>query len=431
MKLKVKFTKTSEIVEIDIESSSTIKEVKQKVFESNLKLTVESQKLIYQGKILTDDKSLSFYNISEGLCLIVLGKVSDGTTSVTSSAGNTTTSAPTPTPAPVPSVNTFPAPTPSTTNPTTTASVTIPHPDHPLQKALTDLRAKPQNDTAKATTAIKTLLTICKNIIDKPHEEKYRSMKKANSKFNERLGGLPGAPECLIAVGFSDESEAYVLSPSEEGWNKLVQSREILEATLKTIAPAPIPNVNTNPPPLGVGILPGFGTGLGGANLPGLGAGLGGGNMPDMAAVSQMMQNPLIQQQMTQMLSNPQAMQGMIQQMRAVNPSAAAQMEQMLPMLQNPMVQQHMQEMMANPQAMQQQMNAAQDMMRNMGMGQGLGGFGGLSNLANNNNNNNGGQATGNNNNNGNANNNGNNQNQQMTEEDMINEAIARSLREM
>merc|ERR1719230_118716 len=107
----------------------------------------------------------------------------------------------------------------------------------------------------------------------------------------------------------------------------------------------------------------------------------------------------------------------MIQQMRTVNPSAAAQMEQMLPMLENPLF--------------QQQMNAAQDMMRNMGMngiGPGLGGFGNLqgTNQPTTANNNNGGNNQPNNNNGNN-----NNQNQSMSEEDMINEAIARSLREM
>merc|ERR1719230_1807459 len=183
--MKVKFTKTSEIAEIEVESTSTIKEVKEKVLQSNLKLTVESQKLIYQGKILADDKPLSFYNITQGLCLIVLGKVSDGTTPVSNNVGNTTTTTPTPTPAPVPSLNTTPTTTipmsiPSTANTTTPAPVVIPHPDHPLQKAIADFRAKPENDTATAITAIKTLLTICKNIIDKPHEEKYRSMKKSN-----------------------------------------------------------------------------------------------------------------------------------------------------------------------------------------------------------------------------------------------------------
>lgn len=66
--------------------------------------------------------------------------------------------------------------------------------------------------------------------VEKPMEEKYRTIKKSNPAFSRRLGSLPGGSDLLLAAGFvvdaNDGVEYYVLHPSEEAWPRLVAARE-------------------------------------------------------------------------------------------------------------------------------------------------------------------------------------------------------------
>ena len=52
-----------------------------------------------------------------------------------------------------------------------------------------------------------TLLKVVGNLVDKPHERRFRCIRKAGAAFHEALGKLPGGDEALRAVGFCDATE--------------------------------------------------------------------------------------------------------------------------------------------------------------------------------------------------------------------------------
>ena len=70
MKIRIKTLKSVEY-EIDIQNESTVKEVKQAI-ESKYAIEFATIKLIYNGSILVDDKTILSYNIKEGSVLILM-----------------------------------------------------------------------------------------------------------------------------------------------------------------------------------------------------------------------------------------------------------------------------------------------------------------------------------------------------------------------
>lgn len=236
----------------------------------------------------------------------------------------------------------------------------------PLQKALVTLQA--QNPYSQYTTGLATLTKVTQNILDHPHEEKYRTMKKSNAAFQKRLGGLRGGHACMLAMGFvverddNDESgtsssptEIYKLHATAEKWTYLTTTAtRILETTTRQIHVQQQQQAQAQAQATSGGVGAG-GTGMG-MGMPGLGAGLGGGFGGGMGGHTGMpdMNDPNVQNMMTQMMSNPDAL------------SAALQNPMMQQMLRNdpnitPMMRQHMERLSANPAMMQQMASQMQN----------------------------------------------------------------------
>ena len=53
----------------------------------------------------------------------------------------------------------------------------------------------------QATVALKTLNTVLGNIVTKPDEEKYRTLRLDNPKIQEKIGRVAGAVDLLKALG--------------------------------------------------------------------------------------------------------------------------------------------------------------------------------------------------------------------------------------
>jgi len=216
-----------------------------------------------------------------------------------------------------------------------------------LQAGLQKLRI---NVTPEAyAVALKTLLTFVKNVENHPQDDKYRKIQMSNTAFQKRLASHPGGLECVQAIGFAmnEEGDALVLTPTAKAWEQLVAAGRELEAAQQPSGNSSAPAA----PPQGMApdLMASMQQMMGGnPNL--------GNAMNNPAAMSQMApmlqqvaQNPQLLQQA---LSNP-----MLQQMAASNPM----MQQMLSnpamlqsMLSSPMAQQ----LISNPAAMQQAMSA-------------------------------------------------------------------------
>ena len=187
-------------------------------------------------------------------------------------------------------------------------------------------------------------------------EEKYRRLKIANQAFQDRVTKVPGGIDILRALGFKVVTEGehagcYILTPSAELWNVLVAAQEKIGAAIGSLNNGSNSNGAS-----------GSGGGSGGAappTMPGAG-GLGAlaqqlGNMDPaamQAMMGQAMNNPAIAQMLGSMgggglgpglLGNPAVMQQAMQMMQ--NPQM---MQQAMQMMQNPQMMQMMQQAMGS-----------------------------------------------------------------------------------
>ena len=298
----------------------------------------------------------------------------------------------------------------------------------PLQAALTTLRST--NNPATYQTALSTASKLLNNIIQNPMEEKYRSIKKSNAAFNKRLGGVSGGEALLLAAGFVVEDNVFVLRPSEEAWPKLVEAGEVVGRSLREAeAAATVPSAAA----------------AGGFGASGAGFGNPMAGMPNLG--------PGMETAMQNMLSNPEAMQNMLN-----NPMVQQMMQNDPRLANNPMLQQSLQALQSNPDILRQFSSMMNDpgiraqasrMMQQQGgsggadpfasgpaemrrqmeqfqqmMSQNGGTSGSFGGQQSNQPPSQGSVASGNNNNSNGG------DDSQMTEEEMIAEAIARSLRE-
>merc|ERR1719343_912123 len=212
---------------------------------------------------------------------------------------------------------------------TATSSPSIPPPTpSTLPSAISLLKT-----SSDPKTAINTLLKIISNITSHPMEEKYRTIKSTNAAFQRKVGGIPGGKECMKAMGFELVNEEYKLNATAEAWTKLVECKNTFEQELKVLSAANIPPPAPSQP------------------------------TPSNPTAS-MMQNLLSNPQMLQqaMRNNPMMNHLTPQQQMLNNPAMMQQLSQY--MSQNPQMMQDMQRMMEGGSGAMPTPQDMQDMMR-------------------------------------------------------------------
>ncbi len=78
--------------------------------------------------------------------------------------------------------------------------------------------------------ALKTLATVCGNIVKTPTESKFRSLKLTNPKIQERLVSVPGALGCLDAIGFrldGKDGTAFAVLPMDSPADGVAQALDL------------------------------------------------------------------------------------------------------------------------------------------------------------------------------------------------------------
>jgi hypothetical protein len=83
---------------------------------------------------------------------------------------------------------------------------------------------------AAGPVALKTLATVCGNVVKTPTESKFRSLKLTNPKIQERLVSVPGALGCLDAIGFrldAKDGTAFAVLPMDSPADGVAQALDL------------------------------------------------------------------------------------------------------------------------------------------------------------------------------------------------------------
>ena len=299
------------------ETAVTPTQLRQQVSQVT-KIPLGDLRLIFRGRMIKDDDSIasvvSEYKLEGDSVLHCMGKpveVETGTTdadsnataNATANANARTTSSPAAA-ASVPNRTTVPPLSTATTRAAASAATSTSTSSSsrggvggdPLSRALT--RLKQNNPPSVYVTAVGTLEKVLTNIANNPMEEKYRRVKRQNAAFGKRLGKLVGGHDCMLATGFVVEhqsgEEVYQLHASADKWNALLQAKARVSAAASE---AKLEQEQSRQRPS-----PGFGM-----PLPGAAAAPGMGGFPPTPN-NMNMNDPNLQNMMSQMMSNPEAL---------------------------------------------------------------------------------------------------------------------------
>ena len=413
-------------VQITVQQDNTTPTQLRSLVSQETKIPLGQLRLIFRGRMIKDDSSLDVvkeYKLEKDCVLHCMGKPEAASVSTSTPASVSTTAPAMAVPTP-----SFAMSQPSSSPPSSSS----PPPQDPLQTALDTLRSS--NSSDQYLTAVTTLDKILTNIIQNPMEEKYRKVKFHNAAFQKRLGGLSGGRQAILSAGFiqtTDESgtQIFQMQASADAWPKLQAAKAKVEQAVQqakrqqeqamappVLSPTPTTNFMNN-------------------SFGGMGMGMPPPSSAQAAMAADLLSNP---QALQNMMQNP-----MVQQMIQNDPNVPPHVRQaMQQMANNPQMMQQVSQMMADP-MIRQQMETA---MRSSGTaaaagGGGGGGFPAFGGMPNNNNmpgmfgGASGGGSTNSSSNSGttnggNNNNNNNSNDQSQTEEEMIAEAIRRSLQD-
>ena len=108
--------------------------------------------------------------------------------------------------------------------------------DQPKITLVESLKGLTETSSPKDTViALNTLARILKNIMNNPHDEKYRRLSIQNERFHSALGQYKHGIGCLISIGFVVEpagTHVYMAADPTK-WEKLLMSEKIVNAARK------------------------------------------------------------------------------------------------------------------------------------------------------------------------------------------------------
>jgi UV excision repair protein RAD23 len=208
MKITLK-TMQNQQYSLDVEKTDTVLEVKKKI-EAQEKHEVASQKLIFTGKVLEDDKILDEYNIKENDFLVLLVR------KITSKPSQTATQTSTP------PTTTNPSSAPTTTTTTTTSSTSTPTSTTtttPTSQA-TPTQTLPTTATqAPSTTPTTTTTPEVTNTTTPTSAPSTTTPSSTTPSSETQRSALTAAAETLVVPG-SAEYEAIISRLLELGYER-------------------------------------------------------------------------------------------------------------------------------------------------------------------------------------------------------------------
>eukprot|EP00300_Choanocystis_sp_HF-7_P035375 c49051_g1_i1.p1 GENE.c49051_g1_i1~~c49051_g1_i1.p1 ORF type:complete len:286 (+),score=54.42 c49051_g1_i1:42-860(+) len=109
------------------------------------------------------------------------------------------------------------------------------YPKIPLSEALGRILTAEED---AALTALQTLATVAGNVIANPGEDKYRTLKAGNKAVQKKILGVSGGGEALLALGFAQDGDSFVLEPTEDAWSVLVAGKATIDEALMALTAA-------------------------------------------------------------------------------------------------------------------------------------------------------------------------------------------------
>ena len=198
-----------------------------------------------------------------------------------------------------------PPPPPPSLLPPSFFSANVPCRDRAVPCRAVPCRARAVPVPCRATRNIMTT--------QQPMEERYRRVKVSNPAFARRLGDVPGGRDLVLSAGFVFEDEndggdggggggggsSLVLVPSAEAWPRLVGARDEVGRLLSSSSVASAVGPSSVPPPLG-------GAGVdAAAAMRGLLSGNGRLGPNEASMMREMLADPNALRSMAGMMSNP------------------------------------------------------------------------------------------------------------------------------
>ena len=156
----------------------------------------ENQKWIYQGRVLADSLLIKDTGIIEGNTVLVIKVASSKAASQSDNY-------------------------PRITEQNRISYVGASEFDRAMKSLLS-------NNEEVAKSAVSMLTKVVLNIVNNPQEEKYRRLKCSNQTFQKKIGSVSGGLDCIRTLGFHQEADEWVLTPTPEAWNHLVYCKDKL-----------------------------------------------------------------------------------------------------------------------------------------------------------------------------------------------------------
>uniref|UniRef100_A0A7S2JSB3 Ubiquitin-like domain-containing protein n=1 Tax=Leptocylindrus danicus TaxID=163516 RepID=A0A7S2JSB3_9STRA len=212
---------------IELPEDASADKLRELVAEET-KIPLDKLKIIYRGRMIQKSENVvSDFKLEEDSVLHCMGKPLSST-STASAADDATDAATNPTPSSSSTTKSTPS---DCTNESSTSTN--------FSTVIQSGEMKRSVDATTFQTALSTLLKLVNNVISHPNEEKYRKVKQSNGAFQRRLGGLTGAKELMFSAGFVEETVegdglVYLMKPSAEAWPKLLQTQSALQAATTT-----------------------------------------------------------------------------------------------------------------------------------------------------------------------------------------------------
>ncbi len=220
IKMRIKVKIGEKVYQLSVDSDDIKIETLKKQLEEQSNIPSNSQKWVFQGKIINNSLSVKEANLSDESCVIVIKTAIPQNNQLNQNQNSSSISSSQSQP---PSISNLPNQQLSVNSFINT------------QKFDDAMRILLNNSETVVEEAVQLLLKIVSNITKNPSEDKYRKLSNTNATFSKKVGTVNGGTQCMEGIGFILQGSDWILYPSADAWELLVKCKSKLEKFLNKI----------------------------------------------------------------------------------------------------------------------------------------------------------------------------------------------------